>query len=102
MSLPQVERRILFVRGHEVMLDSVLAGLHGGSTKRLNEHVRRNNSRFPADFMFQLFPDEAAALRLQNATLERGRGKHRTYMPYVFRDAVQRPAPLSLAEGAVT
>jgi len=68
------------------MSDSDLAELYGVSTKRLNEQVRRNIRRFPADFMFQLSPDEAAALRSQNATLEAGRGRHRKYLPYVFTE----------------
>jgi hypothetical protein len=68
------------------MLDSDLADLYGVSTKRLNEQVRRNIRRFPADFMLQLSPDEAIALRSQNATLEAGRGKYRKYLPFVFTE----------------
>jgi ORF6N domain len=86
LSTATIERRILLVRGQKVMLDSDLAGLYGVSTKRLNEQVRRNIRRFPADFMFQLSPDEAAALRSQNATLEAGRGKYRKYLPFVFTE----------------
>ena len=85
-STTTIERRILLVRGQRVMLDSDLADLYGVSTKRLNEQVRRNIRRFPADFMFQLSPDEAAALRSQNATLEAGRGKYRKYLVYVFTE----------------
>ena len=76
MSMPvsaaTIEGRILLLRGHRGMLDSDLADLYGVSTKRLNEQVRRNIRRFPADSMFQLSPDEASALRSQNATLEAG------------------------------
>ncbi len=86
VSTATIERRILLLHGQRVMLDSDLAGLYGVSTKRLNEQVRRNIRRFPADFMFQLSPDEAAALRSQNATLEAGRGKHRKYLPLVFTE----------------
>ncbi len=90
MSMPvsaaMIERRILLLRGQRVMLDSDLASLYGVSTKRLNEQVRRNLSRFPADFMFQLSPDEAVVLRSQNATLEPGRGRYRKYLPYVFTE----------------
>jgi len=90
MSMPvstaTIERRILLLRGQRVMLDSDLADLYGVSTKRLNEQVRRNIRRFPADFMFQLSPDEATALRSQNATLEAGRGKYRKYLPFVFTE----------------
>jgi hypothetical protein len=69
VSTATIEKRILLVRDQKGMLDSDLADLYGVSTKRLNEQVRRNIRRFPADFMFQLSPDEATALRSQNATL---------------------------------
>ena len=49
---------ILWIRGEAVILDSDLAGLYGVETRRLNEQVRRNAYRFPADFMFQLTPEE--------------------------------------------
>jgi phage regulator Rha-like protein len=49
-----VARRILLIRGHKVMLDADLAELYGIPTKVLNQAVRRNIQRFPADFMFQL------------------------------------------------
>jgi phage regulator Rha-like protein len=81
-----IERRILLIRGQKVMLDAHLAELYGVSTKRLNEQVRRNSTRFPDDFMFQLTKDEADALRSHFATLEKGRGKHRKYLPYVFTE----------------
>jgi hypothetical protein len=49
-----IERRIILVRGHKVIIDADLAQFYGVSTKRLNEQVKRNKSRFPEDFMFQL------------------------------------------------
>jgi hypothetical protein len=52
--LERVERRILLLRGHRVMLDVDLAQLYGVPTKRLNEQVKRNLDRFPSDFMFRL------------------------------------------------
>ncbi len=55
-----IERKILVIRGEKVMLDVDLAGLYGVETKRLNEQVRRNIERFPADFMFQLTATEKA------------------------------------------
>ena len=64
----QSEPLIRTFRGHKVMLDSDLAVHNGVPTKRLNEQVRRNKSRFPEDFMFRLTVDEAAILRSQNAT----------------------------------
>ena len=81
-----IERRILLVRGQKVMLDSHLAELYGVTTKRLNEQVRRNARRFPGDFMFQLTLKEQEALRSHFATLKRGRGLHRKYLPYVFTE----------------
>jgi len=81
-----VEGCILSIRGQRVILDSDLAELYGVSTKRLNEQVRRNNGRFPVDFMFQLSPDEATGLRSHFATLDTGRGKYRKYLPYVFTE----------------
>ena len=82
-----IEKKIYLIRGQKVMLDSDLAELYGVPTKRLNEQVRRNISRFPSDFMFQLTDDEATSLRSQIATLKRGRGHHRKYLPYAFRKA---------------
>jgi hypothetical protein len=81
----RAERRILLVRGVKVMLDSDLAALYSVSTSRLNEQVRRNLARFPADFMFQLTDDEIQALRSQSAISKPGRGGRR-YRPLVFTE----------------
>ena len=88
-----IHELIYVIRGQKVMLDEDLAGLYGVSTKRLNEQVRRNNKRFPDDFMFQLTAEEAGSLRSQIATLKIGRGQHRKYRPLVFTE--QRVAMLS-------
>src|SRR6266849_4862314 len=80
-----IERRIYFIRTHKVMLDSDLAELYGVTTKRLNEQVKRNIHRFPADFMFQLNQAESNRLRSQFATSKYGRGGRR-YQPYVFTE----------------
>jgi len=53
-----LEHRILLIRGHRVMLDSDLADVYGTTTKALNQAVKRNTERFPADFMFQLTQSE--------------------------------------------
>lgn len=50
----RIERSILLIRGHRVMLDADLAELYGVSTRALNQAVKRNRSRFPSDFMFRL------------------------------------------------
>ena len=81
--IERIEKKILLIRGHKVMLDSDLAVLYGVTTKRLNEQVRRNLRRFPSDFMFQLTSDEAESLRSQSATSKRG---GRRYLPYVFTE----------------
>jgi hypothetical protein len=64
MSLPapteRIEKRILLVRGHKVMLDADLAALYGVSTRVLNQAVKRNRERFPEDFMFRLTAAEKA------------------------------------------
>ena len=90
MALPilteQVERNILLIRGHRVMLDTDLAKLYGVPTKVLNQAVKRNATRFPADFMFQLTVAEATALRSQFVTLKTGRGQHRKYRLYAFTE----------------
>ena len=58
MLVEQAASRILLIRGQRIMLDVDLARLYGVSTKRLNEQVKRNRDRFPADFMFQLTSKE--------------------------------------------
>jgi hypothetical protein len=88
----RIERSILMIRAHRVLLDADLAVLYGVTTKRLNEQVRRNRSRFPEDFMFQLTSEEVARLRSQIATSNKGRGGRR-YTPYAFTE--QRVAMLS-------
>ena len=80
----QIEQTILVIRGHRVMLDADLAKLYGVPTKVLNQAVKRNKSRFPSDFMFQLSDQEAATLRSQFVT-SRDRGG-RQYSPYVFTE----------------
>lgn len=52
----------------------------------LNQAVKRNRKRFPADFMFRLTKSEYAFLRSQFVTLERGKGKYPKYRSYVFTE----------------
>src|SRR4051812_992123 len=63
-----IAERILLVRGQRVLLDADLAAMYGVTTKRLNEQVRRNLDRFPADFSFILADQDFAILRSQIAT----------------------------------
>jgi ORF6N domain len=103
----RIEQKILLLRGEKVMLDRDLAELYGVETKVLNQAVKRNLERFPADFMFQVSKEEAAqilrsqivtlnaetaseplktksSLRSQIVTLKRG--EHRKFRPYVFTE----------------
>jgi len=85
ISVESIASRIYFIRGFKVMLDKDLAELYGVSTKRLKEQVRRNISRFPEDFMFELSESEEALLRSQFATLK-GKGKHSKYLSMAFTE----------------
>jgi hypothetical protein len=82
-----IERRIYFLRGQKVMLDSDLAQLYGVETKVLNQAVRRNGSRFPDDFMFQLTMEEDEGLKSQIVTSndQMGRGGRRK-LPNAFTE----------------
>jgi len=83
--LERVERAILILRGHRVILDSDLATLYGVETRRLNEQVRRNEARFPEDFAFQLTPEELDNLMSQSATSS-GQWGGRRKLPYAFTE----------------
>lgn len=85
VAAPAIEKRILVVRGCQVMLDEDLADLYGVETRVLVQQVKRNAKRFPEDFMFQLTSAEAEALRSQIVTSNEGRGGRR-YAPYVFTE----------------
>jgi len=80
----RVERHILLIRSHKVMLDSDLAALYEVETKVLNRAVQRNRDRFPEDFMFQLTPDEFSNLRCQFGTSSYWGG--RRHRPYAFTE----------------
>jgi hypothetical protein len=68
ISKETISDKIYFIRNQKVMLDRDLAMLYGIETKRLKEQVKRNLSRFPEDFMFELTKDEFANWRSQIAT----------------------------------
>ena len=80
-----VEPKIHVLRGQRVMLDSDLAELYGVATMRLNEQVRRNLGRFPADFAFQLTQQEFTDLISQIAISKSKRGGRRK-LPWVFTE----------------
>ena len=81
----RIERAILLIRGHKVMLDAHLAELYGVSVGRLNEAVKRNRNRFPDDFMFQLTKYEFEDLKSQFAISSSGWGGRR-HPPYAFTE----------------
>ena len=81
--LPDVDARILVVRGRQIILDTALAAAYGVTTGALNQAVKRNAERFPEDFAFRLTADELAALRSQIVTSNAGRGGRR-YLPLAF------------------
>ncbi len=82
ISTEVVAAKILLIRGRKVMLDRVLADLYGVTTRALNQAVKRNRSRFPEDFMFQLNAKEAKVLVSQNVIPSvRHLGG---FLPYVF------------------
>ena len=86
MQLQTIQTKIYELRGQKVMLDFDLAELYETETKRLKEAVKRNNKRFPDDFMFELTKLEYDSLRTQFASLEKGRGKYTKYLPYAFTE----------------
>ena len=63
--------KIYFMRGKKVMLDRDLAKLFGVETRRLKEQVKRNLSRFPEDFMFELKKEELEEWRNQFSSTNR-------------------------------
>jgi hypothetical protein len=84
IAVERIERSILLIRGEKVMLDADLAVLYGVTTKRLNEQVKRNRSRFPKDFMFQLTEKEKAEVVANCDHLKRL--KFSPNLPYAFTE----------------
>lgn len=80
-----IVNKIYMIRDQKVMLDRDLAEMYGVETKNLNKAIKRNSSRFPEDFMFQLTKDEYESLRFQIGTSKVGRGGVR-YLPYAFTE----------------
>ena len=83
MEIELIKDTIFHIRGYRVMLDFHLSELYGVEVKRLNEQVKRNNSHFPSDFMFQLTESEFENLRSQFATTNLGM---RRSIPYAFTE----------------
>jgi hypothetical protein len=79
-----VAQLVFFIRGEKVMLDADLARLYGATTGNLNKAVKRNQARFPGDFMFQLTEEEMENLIFQSGR-SKGRGGRR-HRPYAFTE----------------
>ena len=85
--MPDLETLIHEIRGQKVMIDSDLARIYGVATKALNQAVKRNRDKFPADFMFRLTAKEARGIqrsRSQFVTLKRG--QNIKYLPSAFTE----------------
>ena len=83
LSEETIANKIYFIRNQKVMLDRDLSELYSIETKRLNEQVKRNISRFPEDFMFQLTELEFQNLKSQFATSSWGGTRK---LPYAFTE----------------
>ena len=90
----RLENRILTIRGQKVIIDADLAELYGVETRRLNEQVRRNQNRFPADFIFELTSDEFADLKSQFATSSWG-GRRKLPLAFTEHGAIMTATVLS-------
>jgi hypothetical protein len=77
-TIASIDTRIAVVRGEKVLLDEDLANVYGVLTGQLNQAVKRNLARFPADFVFQLLPTEWASLKSQIVISNERRGGRRT------------------------
>jgi phage regulator Rha-like protein len=80
-----IESRIFSIRSMQIMLDSHLAELYGVETKQINRAVKRNITRFPESFMFQLKPAEWENLKCQIGTSSLDHGGKRK-LPFVFNE----------------
>ena len=83
MLIKNIQSKIYEIRNQKVMLDFDLAQLYEVETKVLNQAVKRNNDRFPDDFLFQLTEEEFESNRSQFVT---GSQKHRGNLPYAFTE----------------
>lgn len=83
--LQLIQSKIYEIRGQKVMLDRDLASMYGVETRILNQSVKRNLSRFPEDFMFQLTPDEWEYMSSQIVTTSPTK-RPKTAIPYAFTE----------------
>lgn len=82
-----IEHNIISLRGHRIMPDTALAAMYGVEVRALNQAVKRNAARFPADFAFRLTATEAANLKSQSVISKaRTHGGARRALPMVFTE----------------
>ncbi|MBA4303418.1 MAG: hypothetical protein C0424_04260 [Sphingobacteriaceae bacterium] len=86
LAVDEIQNLIFTLKGQQVMLDSDLALLYGVETKVLNQAVKRNLSRFPAHFRFEVSKDDLPNLRSQFVTSSWGGHGGRRYQPYAFTE----------------
>jgi len=82
-----VEELIVTIRGQRVILAADLARIYGVQTRVLNQAVKRNREKFPADFTYQITRDEAQEVqRLRSQIVILKPGQHLKYLPYAFTE----------------
>ena len=86
LTVKQISQKIFYIRGFRVMVDSDLALLYEVETGALNRAVRRNQARFPGDFVFQLTENEKESLRCQIGISNADSKGGRRYLPLVFTE----------------
>jgi hypothetical protein len=89
-----ITRAILVLRRQKVLLDAELAALYGVTTRRLNEQVRRNRTRFPGDFLFELTAEEVANLKSHFATSSWG-GRRKLPLAFTEHGAIMAASVLN-------
>lgn len=100
METQLIQSKIHEIRGLKVMLDYDLANLYEVETKAVKQAVKRNKDRFPADFMFELSPEEFLNLRSHFVTSSWGGIR---YAPYAFTEqGVAMLASVLRSEKAIT
>ena len=87
IKLEEVEKRVLTIRGEQVLIDKDVAELYGVETKDVNRAVKNNPEKFPEGYIISLNDNEWNSLRLNIFTLDNiGRGQHTKYLPKAFTE----------------
>lgn len=92
----RIESRIYLIRGEKVMLDTDLAELYGVTTGALNQAVKRNPTRFPADFMFQLTDEELVSLLKSQFVTSKLKSEFKSIIPKEIlksQNVISNPEP---------